>query len=108
MDKIKKYRRILKSVTEEHANIASPMNWVKSTAACDFGQNNYFLIDYDTREKKHYIVFHLRLVDGKIFVEQDGVEYGIVDDLVMSGVSAKDISSIFQAAKQTENVSLAA
>lgn len=96
MDKIKKYRRILKNVTEEHARIPSPMKSVRSTAVSDFSQNDYFLIDFDLQNKKHYVVFHLRLNNGKIWVEQDGIEYGIARDLIEAGVSSQDIVLAFQ------------
>lgn len=107
MDKLKKYRRILKTITEEHAQISSPIKWVQSTAVCDFEQNNFFLIDYDLKDKKHYIVFHLRLDDGKIFIEQDGVEDGIAQDLVQAGILPKDIVDTIQT-KERENILLAA
>lgn len=109
MDKLKKYRQILKAVTEEHAQMPSPMNAVLSTAVSDFAGNNYFLIDFDSHDKKHYIVFHLRLTNGKIFVEQDGVEYGIAQDLIDAGVAPEDIVSFFQTSSQErENMLIAA
>lgn len=95
MDKLKKYRRILREITESHAQMSSPMNWVHSTAASDFAGNNFFLIDFDSNDKKHYIVFHLRLDNGKVFVVQDGIEYGIANDLIDAGISASDVVSPF-------------
>ncbi len=109
MDRSKKYRQILKSVTEEHANMSSPIDTVVSTAVADFARNNYFLIDFDSRDKKHYIVFHLRLEDGKIFVVQDGIEYGIEQDLIEAGISRENIILPFQsAAEKRENQLIAA
>jgi predicted transcriptional regulator len=102
MDKVKKYRQILKSVTEKHAKMYSPMQNVSSSAVCDFEKNNYFLIDFDSNEKKHYIVFHLRLENGKIFVLQDGIEYGIKEDLVEAGISPQEIILNFQGTFQPE------
>mgnify|MGYP000306513506 CR=1 FL=1 len=92
MGKLKKYRQILRGVTEEHAQTPSPMDWIQSTAACDFAQNNYFLIDFDSSDKKHYIVFHLRLAeDGKVLIMQDGIEYGVAQDLMDAGILPADI-----------------
>jgi hypothetical protein len=102
MDKIETYRQILKSVTEKHAKMFSPVQNVSSSAVCDFEQNNYFLIDFDSKEKKHYIVFHLRLENGKIFIEQDGIEYGIKQDLIEAGISPNEIVFNFQDLPQTE------
>lgn len=102
MDKIKKYRQILRNVTEKHAKMYSPMQNIFSSAVCDFEKNNYFLIDFDSNEKRHYIVFHLRLEDGKIIVLQDGIEYGIKEDLVEAGISPQEIILNFQETFQSE------
>ena len=102
MDKVEKYRQILKSVTENHAKIFSPVQTVNSSAVCDFEQNNYFLIDFDTKEKRHYIVFHLRLDNGEVFIEQDGIEYGIKQDLVEAGISPNEIVLSYQDSRQLE------
>ncbi len=102
MDKIETYRKILKSVTEKHAKMFSPVQNVASSAVCDFDENNYFLIDFDSKEKKHYIVFHLRLDNNRIFIEQDGIEYGIKQDLIEAGISPNEIVLNFQDSRQME------
>lgn len=93
MDKSRKYRKILKNITQTHAQMFSPMTWVQSTAVSDFAQNNFFLIDFDSSDKKHYIVFHLRLANEKILIIEDGIEEGIARDLIEAGVLAADIIS---------------
>ncbi|MGI8639756.1 MAG: element excision factor XisI family protein [Pyrinomonadaceae bacterium] len=93
---MKKYRQMLRNVTEAHAQMSSPMDYVKSTAVSDFSQTNYFLIDFDSQDKKHYIVFHLCLKDGKVWIEQDGIEYGVAQDLIKAGVARQDIVLAFQ------------
>lgn len=96
MDKIKKYRQILRDITEAHAQMPSPMEEIESNAVSDFAKNNYFLIDFDSENKKHYIVFHIRLDKGKVWIEQDGIEYGIAQDLIDAGISPQDIVKAFQ------------
>jgi hypothetical protein len=39
----------------------------------------------------HATIFHLRLREGKILIEEDGVEHGITQDLLDAGVAPKDI-----------------
>jgi XisI protein len=102
MDKIKKYRRILKEITEYHAQMKSPINKVESFAVSDFGKNDFFLIDSDLKDRKHYIVFHLRIKDNKVFIEQDGIEYGIYNDLIDAGIAVDDIVLIHQTQQNRE------
>lgn len=45
------------------------------------------------------IKFHLRLKDGKVWVEWDDIEYGIVRDLVAAGIPKEDIVMAFYGRK---------
>ena len=47
------------------------------------------------KKRKGYIVVHLRIKDGKVRVEQDGIEYGIAQDLIEAGIPAEDIVFTF-------------
>ncbi len=39
----------------------------------------------------HAVVFHLRIIDGKICIEGDGTERGITGELLELGVGKDDI-----------------
>ncbi|MCP9496763.1 MAG: XisI protein [Pyrinomonadaceae bacterium MAG19_C2-C3] len=87
------YRRILCEVIERHAQLAASTPQPESIPVCDTARDNYLLVDvgWETNERAHYIVLHLRLRDGKVWIEKDGVEYGIAHDLLAAGIPAEDI-----------------
>ncbi len=46
---------------------------------------------WETDERAQYVVVHLSLRDGKVWIERDGIEYGIAHDLLDAGMPAEDI-----------------
>jgi hypothetical protein len=95
--KLKKYRQILQQVTEMHAKMPAEPDDVESFAVCDPVNGQYLLLDvgWEGEERAHYVVFHLRLKDGKVLIEQDGIEYGIAQDLIEAGIPKEDIVIAF-------------
>ena len=55
--------------------------------------DNYLLIDsgWDRTGRVHAVVFHLRIVEEKIWIESDGTEKGIVLELLELEVLKEDI-----------------
>ncbi|MFM6199045.1 MAG: XisI protein, partial [Dolichospermum sp.] len=60
---------------------------------CDQESENYVLMDtgWDKTGRVHAVVFHLRIIDGKICIEWDGTERGITGELLELGVEKDDI-----------------
>ena len=91
--KLDRYRAALKQVLQTHAAMeAEPKNY-ETVAVCDSKTDDYRLIDTEiTPEKRQdYLVVQLTLREGKVWVEQDGIEYGIAQDLLEAGIPAEDI-----------------
>jgi hypothetical protein len=100
MDQIAKldhYRRILQQVVARHAAMTPDDGGPEAVAICDTHSDNYLLMDvgWDATGRAHHVVFHLRLKDGKVWVEWDGIEYGIAHDLLEAGVAPEDIVMAF-------------
>lgn len=95
--KLNNYRRILEQVTEQHALMPGIPETVAGMAVCDFARDQYLLLDvgWSPQGRAHDIVFHLRLKDGKVLIERDGIEYGIAQDLIAAGIPAEDIVVAF-------------
>ena len=93
VEEIENYRRILCEVIERHARLAASTPQPETVPVCDTEHDNYLLVDvgWETEERAHYVVAHLRLRDGKVWIEKDGIEYGIARDLLAAGIPAKDI-----------------
>ncbi|MBI3651117.1 MAG: XisI protein [Acidobacteria bacterium] len=109
MDKLETYRKILIEVINRHANYASEQSDIESLAICDPSSDNYLLVDVGWEEgnRAHWVVLHLRIRDEKIRIEQDGIEYGIMEDLLDAGVPTEDIIPAFMEPHAQELIDLA-
>lgn len=100
MDQVNKldfYRGILQQVIEGHAAKPGEPAHIESHPICDPIHGEYLLMDVDRSPLggPGIIVVHLRLKDGKVLVECDGIEYGIAQDLIEAGVAEEDIVHTF-------------
>jgi hypothetical protein len=93
VDKLDYYRQILQQVVEHHAAMPAEPAHIESLPICDPIHGDYLLMDVDRSPKggPGAIVIHLRLKDGKVLIECDGIEYGIAQDLIEAGVLPEDI-----------------
>lgn len=93
MDKVTTYRRILRRLVNEYAAYRPSHGQIEPIPVCDPKNDNYLLIHagWDNIRRIHATVLHLRLRDGKVLIEEDGLEQGIAQDLLDAGISSKDI-----------------
>jgi hypothetical protein len=93
MDTLERYRSILQELVLRHAQRAPSHGHIETIPICDVVRDNYLLIDtgWDRSGRVHAIVFHLRIRDGKVWVEWDGTEDGIVSALLDTGIPKSDI-----------------
>lgn len=92
-EKMNRYRRILQETIERHAQMTTEPPQPESFVISDTVHDHYLLMDvgWEANKRAHYIVVHLRLIDGKVIIEDDGIEYGIARDLIDAGIPAEDI-----------------
>ncbi len=103
MDKIASYRRILRRLVNRYARYIPSHGQIEPLAVCDTKTDNYLLVHvgWDHVRRLHTTIFHLRLRDGKVLIEEDGLEYGITDDLLEAGIPQKDIVYSLEQAEAT-------
>ena len=91
--KLDRYRAVIAEVLQRHAAMeAEPRNY-ETAVLCDRKTDEYRLIDTEiTPEKRQeYVVVQLALRQGQVWIERDGIEYGIGQDLLEAGIPAEDI-----------------
>ncbi len=98
MANINQYKSIIQRVMGEHLENTPSESDVETIAVCDENDDNYILLDIGWRypRRVYRTVFHLRLKDNKIWVEEDWTEHGIVRDLLNAGIAASDIEAGYQ------------
>lgn len=99
MDKIVKYRTLLKSILTEYDRLASnpPTPGVESLLAFDEDRDQYlwFQVGWTQNERIRGITVHIQIKEGKVWIEQDWTENGITTDLLNAGVPHSDIVLAF-------------
>lgn len=98
MGKVEKYRQILEQIVEEYASEPRRSDQVPLVPICDREHDNYLLmrVGWDRLGRAHHTLFHFRLKDEKVWVEDDGIEHGIANDLLEAGIAPEDIVLAFQ------------
>ena len=93
MDKSARYRNILRQLLIHHAKHLPHQGQIRTIPICDAENDNYLLMDigWDKTGRIHAVAFHLQIQDEKIWVEWDGTENGITNELLAAGVPKEDI-----------------
>ena len=98
MDTLNQYREIIERALTRIASIPHRYTNVKDRTAFDRNTDNYLIVREGWEGPRHIdcIVVHLEIRDGKIWIQEDGIEYGIATDLEAAGVPKGDIVLGFQ------------
>jgi XisI protein len=93
MDKLAFYRSAIKTAIDRHAELQNGNSVVETVPVFDIEGDNYLLmaIGWNSSGRVHSIGFHLRIRNGKIWIEWDGTEEGVAQELLDLGVEKEDI-----------------
>ena len=93
MDKLENYRQIIQKTVTDHAQYIPSHGQIKSIPIIDTKHDNYLLMDigWNNDNRIHNVIFHLRIDEGKVWIEWDGIETGIAQDLIDAGIPKGDI-----------------
>lgn len=101
MDKIAKYRALIKQVIEMYAHPDSHTVFeeYETQTVYDDKRGYYYLMDIgwtSNSKRVHGCILHLDLKNDKIWIQKDGTEYGAANELIDLGVPKEDIVLAFQ------------
>jgi hypothetical protein len=102
MDKVTNYRCILRNAVNQYARYQPSHGQIEAIPVCDLKNDNYLLMHtgWDNIRRTHATVLHLRLRDGRVLIEKDGLEHGVTQDLLDAGVAPRDIVYAFETVPQ--------
>lgn len=99
MDKVDTYRMEIKRLLQAYAAIVrgQPTPEVETLLAFDETHDQYLWLQAGWAEARRVygVTVHVRIVDGKIRIEQDWTEDGITTDLLQAGIPPEDIVLAF-------------
>ena len=91
---IEKYRNAIISVMEEYAEIRQhSVNGSKYELIADDKNQRYqlVLLGWHGKHRMYHVIFHVDIINGKIWVQQDNSEDAIANMLLEKGISKKEI-----------------
>ena len=96
MDTIPQYRQHIQNLLIERASLAWDQR-IQAQNIFDTERDHYQLIYVGWRDSKRVygVVLHLDIIDGKIWIQQDGTEIGIANQLVELGIPKENIVLAF-------------
>jgi hypothetical protein len=92
MATVDEYRQYIQNLLTEHAKLVWDQR-IQAQTIFDIERDHYQLVYVGWRDSKRLYgtVLHLDIIDGKIWIQQDGTEVGIANQLVELGVPKHDI-----------------
>lgn len=96
MDTLTQYRQHLKDLLQERAQLVWDQN-IQAQTLFDVEHDHYQLIYVGWRnsERIYVVILHADIINNKIWIQQDGTEVGLANQLVELGVPKSDIVLAF-------------
>ena len=99
MDKLEKYRNVIKKILTEYYETTNTQVVkdagveVSDRLAFDETRDQYlwFRFGWDDKKQIQYIIIYLCIKNGKVWVEEDATNLCVVDDLLSAGIPQADI-----------------
>ena len=98
MDLLEFYRETIEKILKKHADIPYTYGEIEEYLIIDPSRNHFLLLDVGWQQKRrvHGCITHVQIINGKIWIQRDGIEDGITEELVAAGVPKSDIVLGFQ------------
>jgi hypothetical protein len=97
MEKIEQYRTHIKYLLAEYAKGSPSDNEVETELVFDTERDHYQVVytGWKNRHPMYGCVLHLDIKNNKIWIQHDGTEIGIANELVNLGIPKEDIVLAF-------------
>jgi hypothetical protein len=93
VDKTERYRQIIQSYLTRFASIPNLEEGIQDRLLFDLQNDSYAVIaeGWDGEERVHFVVAHLEIINGKIWIQADNTDVVIARELEAAGVLKSDI-----------------
>lgn len=97
VDQLTRYQQILQQLVTRHAGYNPSHGRIETFSICDLMNDHYLLLaaGWDKTGRVHEVFFHARLKDSKIWIEWDGTDPSLTEELIEAGVPEEDIILAF-------------
>ena len=100
MDRVEKYREIVRRVIEEYAHQVPSQGDIRTEAVIDSERDHYEVMNvgWNGWRRVHGAVIHVDIIDGKVWVQHDGTDRPVTEEFLAAGIPKDDIVLGFQPA----------
>lgn len=93
MDKLDRYREIVRRLIEEYAGYKPANGQIETEAIIDRDRDHYEVMHmgWDRARRVHGPVVHIDISGGKVWVQYDGTDRAIAEQLVAAGIPREDV-----------------
>jgi hypothetical protein len=97
-------RQLIESIIREYARIPYSYGEIDRQTIFDREQDHYvlMLVGWDGVRREHGCLIHVDLIDGKFWIQRDGTERGIAQDLLDAGVPKTRIVLAFRSLRKRQ------
>ncbi|MEH2296653.1 XisI protein [Nostoc sp.] len=97
MDTSTTYREIVKQIITQYAKLRPSHGNIRLDPIFDETHDRYALmqVGWDRERRVRGNLIYITLQNGKVYIEYDGIEHGITQDLIAMGISPPDIVLAF-------------
>lgn len=98
MDTLDKYRQIIQNVLEQYTRVPYAYGDIEIKVFADREGDHYLLmtVGWENARRVHGCLVHIDIIDGKLWIQRDGTEYGVAEELVEAGIPRSHIVLGFQ------------
>ena len=93
MDSLERYRQIVRQLIDEYARYKPSHGKIETEAIIDPQRDHYEVmhIGWDGQRRVHGSVVHIDIIKGKIWIQHDGTNRPVAEELLEAGVPREDI-----------------
>ncbi len=98
MENLDTYCQIIRRIITEQAQLPYSYGDIRFEPVFDAENDRYLLMieGWNQYKRVHGCILHLDLKDGKVWIQRDGTDYGIANDLLNAGIPKDKIVLAFK------------
>ena len=93
MDAVNQYREVVERVLAEYARIKPSHGTIETEMIVDAGRNHFEVlhIGWDGDRRVHGAILHVDIIGDKVWVQHDGTNRPVAEELVRAGIPRSSI-----------------
>ena len=88
MDTVDTYRQIIENVLTEYVQLQYAYGEIQNETIFDRNTDRYLVmsVGWQNVRRIHGCLIHVDIINGKVWIQRDGTEHGIAEELVAAGI----------------------